>query len=601
MSKLFWRKRRAFFLLFGLLTVNFILPGGTVSKAFAAQAEVSGSDADLPLRITRQPENVTVCVGERVPLSVSAEGTGELKYQWYYKKAGAAGWTFWDGHSSSSTSPTAFSSWNMAQVRCLVSDDKGSVYSDSAAVTVKQKLTITRQPEPISPGVGEKVSLKVSAQGTGELKYQWYYKKTGQTRWSEWQNKNQAVCTSVSNESWDGMQVYCRVRDESGSVDSATVKVTIRRELRVLTQPSSATVKVGEKATFTVKAEGTGRLTYQWYYRKYGRKDWLEWVGQKSATAASTADYSWNCMEIYCQVRDASGNSVNSRTALIRTTKKGNKRYIERTLIIKSNKTKVYSGPGTNYKCVGTVKAGKKYKAISWDSDSKDTTWYSFSLGGKKVWISRKAVRTSDKYSAVSSRSFRTGGLPVIYISPSRQTHNAYAAGSTNEGTQMYRVGVALRKILEAEYYCEVVMPPMSMEIVLKGRPYDAYNRDADVYLAIHSNANPSGRSYGATGYYFPGCAQSKKLGENMVKEMGKISFKKSTVKRATVNGMLEFDGMGYGEVRDPAYYGMVSLLAEVEFHDNADSAKWIINNPDKIARALANSLEKTFDLQKKQ
>lgn len=44
----------------------------------------------------------------------------------------------------------------------------------------------------------------------------------------------------------------------------------------------------------------------------------------------------------------------------------------------------------------------------------------------------------------------------------------------------------------------------------------------------------------------------------------------------------------------------MISLLAEVEYHDNADSAQWIINNPKSIARALANSLEKTFDIQKK-
>ena len=44
----------------------------------------------------------------------------------------------------------------------------------------------------------------------------------------------------------------------------------------------------------------------------------------------------------------------------------------------------------------------------------------------------------------------------------------------------------------------------------------------------------------------------------------------------------------------------MISLLAEVEYHDNADSARWIINNPNKIARALANALEKTLDMQKK-
>ena len=81
---------------------------------------------------------------------------------------------------------------------------------------------------------------------------------------------------------------------------------------------------------------------------------------------------------------------------------------------------------------------------------------------------------------------------------------------------------------------------------------------------------------------------------------MAKIQYKKSTVAQSSVAGMDAFDQIGYGEVRDPAYYGMISLLAEVEYHDHADTAKWIINNPDKIARALANALEKTIGMQKK-
>ena len=85
-----------------------------------------------------------------------------------------------------------------------------------------------------------------------------------------------------------------------------------------------------------------------------------------------------------------------------------------------------------------------------------------------------------------------------------------------------------------------------------------------------------------------------------MTAEMDKVSPFTPTSKTRTVNGMKLLDNLGYGEVRDPAYFGMVSLLAEVEYHDNANSAKWIIYNPQKIARALANALEKTIDMQKK-
>ena len=63
---------------------------------------------------------------------------------------------------------------------------------------------------------------------------------------------------------------------------------------------------------------------------------------------------------------------------------------------------------------------------------------------------------------------------------------------------------------------------------------------------------------------------------------------------------MQAFNKQGYSDIRNPGFYGMPSVLAEVEYHDNNAGAKWIINNPKPIARALANSLEKTMGLRKR-
>ena len=82
--------------------------------------------------------------------------------------------------------------------------------------------------------------------------------------------------------------------------------------------------------------------------------------------------------------------------------------------------------------------------------------------------------------------------------------------------------------------------------------------------------------------------------------QMGKIEFQKSIVKNKLVNGMTAYENTGYGEVRDPSYYGIISVLAEVEYHHYEAPARWIINNNDKIARALANSLADTLEMQKK-
>ena len=94
----------------------------------------------------------------------------------------------------------------------------------------------------------------------------------------------------------------------------------------------------------------------------------------------------------------------------------------------------------------------------------------------------------------------------MIYLSPSKQPKNNYAAGNTNEQKQMYRVAAELQKILEKEYICTVYTAPTDLFLSLDGRALDAYNRHADVYLAIHSNSDGSKKkkSYGAVGYYQP-------------------------------------------------------------------------------------------------
>jgi N-acetylmuramoyl-L-alanine amidase len=276
--------------------------------------------------------------------------------------------------------------------------------------------------------------------------------------------------------------------------------------------------------------------------------------------------------------------------------------YIRRMICVKKSGTKVYSAPGSYNRQMGTVSAGARYLATGWKNDKYDVTWYSFSWKGKTVWISRFNVTVSDSYTAIPEKNFRSGGTPMIYLSPSRQPHNAYAVRTTNEQAQMYRVGRELYNILKNEYVCNVYLAPTTLELGQDGRALDAYRRHADVYLAIHSNADPKvDRShYGPMGFYFPGSTQSKRLAQNVVAEMSKIAPRGATVSPNVVNGMAAFDHTGYTDVRDPSNYGMASVLAEVEFHDKSDSARWIMDHPKAIARALANALEKTFGLRKK-
>ena len=569
----------------------------------SVDSSVAVITVDQPLTVLTQPKNITVKSGSDAEFSVTARGKGTLKYQWYYKKDGQSQWTAWSGYTTASISAEAASDWNMMQVRCKISDASGSsIYSSAAVVTVNQPLVVVNQPQDTNAKTNQTVNITVKAQGTGAIQYQWYYKKLGASDWSVWKSQTKATVNAVANDSWNGMQVYCKIKDASGaSVNSKTASIWITGKLKITSQPSGVIVKIGDTAVFKVEATCENSLSYQWYYKKAGRKEWTLWSGKTTPQVSGVADCTWHGMQVYCKITDSKNNSLDSKTAYALITKQSSKRYFTRSITVRKNSTKVYSGVGTDTSVIGTVSANSTYVALEWDSDSNDTTWYCFSYNGGTAWVPRTSVKVTDDYTQIPDRKFNDGGIPMIYLSPSRQTANSYAVGNTTEQAQMYRVAEALKKILEDEYYCMVYIPPVSLKLGLKNRAYDAYIRDSDVYLAIHSNSNPNGyKMHGATGYYSPNCNQSKVLAQNIINEMAKVEFKKSNVKDKMINGMTSFDNTGYGEVRDPSYYGMIGVLAEVEYHHYNEPAKWIINNPDKIARALANSLESTLGMQKK-
>ena len=136
--------------------------------------------------------------------------------------------TFRPDKGSKFSSYAAACIWNGMLVRCKVTDSAGdTVYSSSAKVTLLPDLKITSQPADVSVKVGGEVTFTVKASGSG-LKYQWYYKKSGDTSWSVWNGRTTASTTAASNATWNGMLVRCKVTDSSGdSVYSSSARVSL--------------------------------------------------------------------------------------------------------------------------------------------------------------------------------------------------------------------------------------------------------------------------------------------------------------------------------------------------------------------------------------
>lgn len=186
-----------------------------------------------------------------------------------------------------------------------------------------------------------------------------------------------------------------------------------------------------------------------------------------------------------------------------------------------------------------------------------------------------------------------------LYLSPSNQPGNRYVVGNTTEKEQMEAVALLVQKKLE-DYIVEVEMADFSKGIELKARATDAKKAGADFYLALHSNAGGGGTATGAIGIYNADSKISKKLVEEIVKELDSICPIKSNRYVKHLDGMKAFSGSGYGEIRSPKQLGIASCIIEVNFHDTVKTAQYIIDNNEEIADAIVRGIVRVFDLKKK-
>ena len=264
--------------------------------------------------ILTQPENVEAAVGEKIEPTVKVQGSG-LKYAWYYKDP--TGTKFVKSAKAGNKYDTTMSAaLNGRQLYCVITDSYGTTLQTNT-ITISLKSTgpkITKQPQSVTLKVGERINVTVEAQGTG-LTYTWYYKDPSGTKFlksSQAKNTYSTPMTAALN----GRQLYCVVKDSSGNtVQSNTVTITLNAELKITKQPQSVSLEVGERINVTVEAQGTG-LTYTWYYKDPKGTSFLK-SSQAKNTYSTPMTAALNGRQLYCVVKDANGNTVQSNTVTI--------------------------------------------------------------------------------------------------------------------------------------------------------------------------------------------------------------------------------------------------------------------------------------------
>ena len=191
-----------------------------------------------------------------------------------------------------------------------------------------------------------------------------------------------------------------------------------------------------------------------------------------------------------------------------------------------------------------------------------------------------------------------------IYFSPSNQGANRYVVGNTTEKIQMEALAAKTKAIMEKEYNCEIVMATLSMGIGHNERPLEAKNKGCTYYICFHSDATgatpPQRTATGSTVFFHPNSAKGKEIAAEIVKELAAVNPTKSNRASPVQNGMTQFNGQGFGEVRSPMQHGVQPVFIEVDFHDNPVTAQWIIDNHNTIAAAIARAITKALGITKK-
>ena len=204
---------------------------GNTAKTRTATLNVKYPEGYAAPVITQQPVSAYTDIGASLSVPFTAEGDG-LTYQWYLKNKGSDKW----GKSSIKTDTytvTMNKTRDGREIYCVVTDRFGNTArTDTVTIGIYipegYELTVDSQPSDCAVAKNKKAAASFKVSGD-ELKYQWYGKDPGQTKF--WKSSIKTDTYSVSMvPAKSGRQIYCVVTDKYGnSVTSDTVTLSMKQ------------------------------------------------------------------------------------------------------------------------------------------------------------------------------------------------------------------------------------------------------------------------------------------------------------------------------------------------------------------------------------
>ena len=167
-----------------------------------------------------------------------------------------------------------------------------------------------------------------------------------------------------------------------------------------------------------------------------------------------------------------------------------------------------------------------------------------------------------------------------IYLSPSNQDGNLYAYGNTNEMEQCNRIANATEKALKR---CGFIVKKAPKGQNMHTSIDESNNWGADLHIPIHTNA---GGGNGTVVFVHSKSFQNMKLAEPIY----------NTV-QAITPGTIDYGVREYPALAELNSTNAVAVYVEVDFHDDKEIAKWLINNVIEVGEAICKGVCKGFGI----
>lgn len=304
----------------------------TFSDVPAVNAQEVLSFADSSLIILSQPENVLCELGDGFTFSFKAQGK-EIKYQWQYSDDNGKTWL--DSRSKGRTNNTLYLTAtayiSKCFYRCCITDVYGNTaITDNVTVILPVKqLKITQQPQNAECEIGDDFTFSLKAEGIN-VTYQWQYSDNNGKTWYDSRSKGRAGDTLyLTLTNYISKCIYrCRISDSNGNIVYTdcvkALEIKYKFPVRILSQPVNCEANAGDKAVFSLNAEGDG-LLYKWQYSANNGLSWTDSKYMPSDITGANSDtltvpvtaYRKSSCTYRCIVTDSYGNSEVSNIVRI--------------------------------------------------------------------------------------------------------------------------------------------------------------------------------------------------------------------------------------------------------------------------------------------